>query len=69
MAETYKKIDEETVEITTTSEPVVNKATEEKAILRTRLSHIPDDIAELQGQIDKLNTDKTRLENILKVFD
>jgi hypothetical protein len=67
MAETYKKIDDKTVEITTTVPPTVVER--DKAELQTELDHIPDRLAELQEQIDEIDTSQTRLTSILKVFE
>ncbi len=68
MSETYKKIDDNTVEITTTTEPVETKARQDKAELQTELDHIPDRLAELQKQVDAVNERKDELVEILKVF-
>ena len=69
MAETYRKIDENTVEITTTTEPIETKVKRDKAELQTELDHIPDRLSEAQEQIDAVNERKDELVEILKVFD
>ena len=67
--DTYKKIDDDTVEITSTTEPVVTKIERDKAELQTELDHIPDRKTESQGQFDAICERETELKNILKVFD
>ena len=68
MAETYKKIDENTVEITTTIPEKVTKIERDRAELQTELDHLPDRLMELQKQMDSANKEKQRLINILDVF-
>ena len=70
MLDTYKKIDDNTVEITTTfdlPEPVIT--TRSKAGIQTELDHITGRLAEAQEQVDAVNKRKAELIEILKVFD
>ncbi len=67
MPEIYEKIDDNTVRITTTTEPTTEDR--DRAELQTELDHIPDRLAELQEQVDAVNGHKDRLVEILKVFE
>lgn len=69
MPETYKKIDDNTVEITTTTEAIETKVEHNKAEIETELAHAPDRLAKLQENLDEENASNTRLANILKVFN
>ena len=69
MPVTYKKIDDNTVEITSTTEPVETKIEHDKAELQTELDHIPDRKAEAQEQFDAVCERETELKDILKVFE
>ncbi len=68
VARTVVKIDNQTVEITTTTttETIVRH---DRAELQTELDHIPDRIAELQQRISEINKRRVELMEILKVFE
>lgn len=63
-----KKIDDKTLEVTTTT-TTVNKVLHDKAELQTELDHIPDRIATLQERIDDLNERAVELQDMLKVLE
>jgi len=50
----YKKIDDDTIEITTVTEPIITKVNRDKAEIQTEFDHIPDKKAEIQKQLDAL---------------
>jgi len=60
----YKKIDAQTLEVTTTT-TTVRKVLHDKAELQTELDHIPDHIAEYQKQIDALNERAVEIQQML----
>ena len=66
--QTVVKIDDQTVEITTTTttETVIQY---DRAELQTELDHIPDRKAEIQERLDMVNAREAELIEILKVFD
>lgn len=68
MTEAYKAIDNATVEITTTTEPVTTVILHDRDEIQTKFDNIPGELAELQEQINIVNKRKARLEEILKVF-
>lgn len=61
------KIDDQTVEMTTTT-MTVRAVKYDRAVLKTEKDHIPDRIAELQKQIDALNARSAEIDKILEVF-
>lgn len=65
---TAVKIDDQTVEITTTKN-TVTVIERDKAELQTELDHIPDRKAEIQKQLDAVNERETELITILGVFE
>lgn len=66
--QTIVKIDDQTVEITTTTttETIVQY---DRAELQTELDHIPDRKAAIQEQLDLVNEREAELIEILKVFE
>lgn len=68
IVQTFVKINENTVEITTTTtiERVIQY---DRAVIQTELDHIPDRRAEAQAQLDKVDAREAELINILKVFE
>ena len=62
-----KKIDDKTLEVTTTT-TTVDKVLHDKAELQTRLAHIPERIAALQERIDDLNEEAAELQTMLDVL-
>ena len=64
---TAVKIDDNTVEITTTK-TTVTVVERDRAELQTEQDHIPDRIAELQKQIDDLNERSAEIDAIMAVF-
>lgn len=68
MSETYRKINDRVLIVTTTSEPVINEVERDRAEIQTELDHIPDRLAELQKQIDEVNGRKDKLTRMLGVF-
>ncbi len=64
---TYKKIDDETVEITTTPDAIIEEIGRE--LLQTELDHIPDRRVKIQEQMNIVDARETELIAILKVFD
>ncbi len=69
MADTYKKIDDNTVEISTTTPEVTNAANHNKAVLQTELDHVPDRKDEIQIQFDAVVEREAELIEILEVFN
>lgn len=67
MTKRYKKIDDETLEVTTTPEPIIERIGREE--LQTELDHIPDRKAENQKQLDSIDKREVVLKAILKIFD
>lgn len=70
MAKTYGKIDDNTVEITTTFDtPEPTIVNHDRAELQTELDHIPDRKAQAQENLDAVNEREQELIEILKVFN
>ena len=67
---TTVKIDDQTVQVTTTFEvPEPTVVNYDRAELQTELDHIPDRKAEIQEQLDAVNEREVELIEILSVFD
>jgi hypothetical protein len=67
MAKTYKKIDDETIEITIVPDSIVEER--DRAELQTELDHIPDRKEEIQEQLDIVDKRESELITMLKVFE
>ena len=65
---TYKKLDDKTIEITTTVPEKVTVTTRDRAEAQTELDHIPDRKAEIQEQLDAIDKREVELKAMLAVF-
>lgn len=63
-----KKLDKETLEVTTTT-TVVRRVVHDRAVLQTELDHIPDRRAEVMKQLDAINEREAELIAMLKVLE